>query len=108
MRKSFWALPLVCGMALAAPPATSTKAAAEPEEEDLFKGAQELFEQYAPDEIKQRFEFPSAREWDDFAQRLEQALRSNDLRKLAAYEPEARAALVALRACPEYFEYADW
>lgn len=70
--------------------------------------AQRLFEEYAPDEIKEQFEFPSEREWDDFAARLQAALESNDLRRLAAYEPEARAALAALRAMPDYQEYADW
>src|SRR4051812_30314753 len=107
MRKCFWCLPLVCGMALAAPPAPSPKPAAETTAGDLLKGAQELFEEYAPDEIKQQYAFPSARDWDDFARRLQQALESNDLARLAAYEPEARAALVALRALPEYSDYAD-
>ncbi|HEX2862353.1 MAG TPA: transglycosylase SLT domain-containing protein [Lacunisphaera sp.] len=54
------------------------------------------------------FVFPSKQEWDEFAARLQAALESNDLRRLAAYEPEARAALVALRALPEYQDYADW
>ncbi len=108
MKKGLWCLPLVCGLALAAPPPPATKEVAPSTAEDLLKGAQELFEEYAPDEIKQQIEFPSAREWDEFARRLQQALESNDLRRLAAYEPEARAALVALRALPEYHEYADW
>src|SRR3954470_7882892 len=108
MRKSFWCLPLACGIALAAPPAPPAKPAGDSTPEELLKGAQDLFEEYAPDEIKQQFEFPSAREWNEFAQRLQQALESNDLRRLAAYEPEARAALVALRAFPEYHSYADW
>jgi membrane-bound lytic murein transglycosylase D len=54
------------------------------------------------------FEFPSKQEWDEFAARLQAALESNDLRRLSAYEPEARAALVALRALPDYQDYADW
>src|SRR4051812_18262785 len=106
MRKSLWCLPLACGIALAAPPGPAAKPPAEPADDDLLKGAQELFEQYAPDEIKQQFAFPSKSDWDDFAQRLERALRSDDLRQLAAYEPEARAALAALRAFPEYSDYA--
>jgi 2',3'-cyclic-nucleotide 2'-phosphodiesterase (5'-nucleotidase family) len=74
----------------------------------LFALGRDLFETYAPDEIKEQFEFPSKQEWDEFAARLQAALESNDLRRLAAYEPEARAALVALRALPEYRDYADW
>lgn len=74
----------------------------------LFALGRELFETYAPDEIKEQFEFPSKQEWDEFAARLQAALASNDLQRLAAYEPEARAALAALRALPEYRDYADW
>lgn len=76
--------------------------------EHLYQIGQELFDAYAPDELKEQFAFPSKREWDEFAARLQAALESNDLRKLAAYEPEARAALVALRALPDYQDYADW
>jgi membrane-bound lytic murein transglycosylase D len=74
----------------------------------LFALGRELFETYAPDEIKEQFDFPSKQEWDEFALRLQAALESNDLRRLATYEPEARAALVALRALPEYRDYAEW
>jgi membrane-bound lytic murein transglycosylase D len=74
----------------------------------LLEAGRQLFEAYAPDEVKEQFEFPSKQDWDEFAARLQAALESNDLRRLAAYEPEARAALVALRALPEYQDYADW
>ncbi|RXK54362.1 hypothetical protein ESB00_00235 [Oleiharenicola lentus] len=76
--------------------------------ETLVEFGRRLFEAYAPDEIQEEFEFPSKQEWDEFAARLQAALESNDLRRLAAYEPEARAALLALRALPEYGDYADW
>lgn len=105
MHKSLRCLPLACGLLVAAP---ADKPAPKTGEEDIVSAAQRLFEEYAPDEIKERFEFPSEKEWDAFAARLQQALENNDLRQLAAYEPEARAALVALRALPEYQEYADW
>ncbi|MDQ5977712.1 MAG: hypothetical protein QG602_684 [Verrucomicrobiota bacterium] len=74
----------------------------------LVEFGRRLFEAYAPEEIQEEFEFPSKQEWDEFAARLQAALESNDLRRLAAYEPEARAALLALRALPEYGDYADW
>jgi membrane-bound lytic murein transglycosylase D len=108
MLKSLWCLPWAGSLVLFAAPPAATKPPAEPAAEEWLKGAQELFEEYAPAEIKEQFAFPSAREWDEFAHRLQQALESNDLRRLAAYEPEARAALVALRALPEYQDYADW
>ncbi len=108
MRKFFLGLSLVGGMGLAAPPAPAPAPSPGVSAEELIDGAKELFEEYAPDELQEQFRFPSAREWNDFAFRLQQALESNDLRRLAAYEPEARAALVALRALPEFTDYADW
>jgi membrane-bound lytic murein transglycosylase D len=75
---------------------------------DLFQLGQTLFEQFAPEEIKERYRFPTKEEWDAFAVRLQQALESNSLSRLADMEPEARAALLALRALPDYAEYADW
>ena len=41
-------------------------------------------------------------------QSLQQALEGDSLENLAAYEPEAQAALAALRAMPENQDYADW
>jgi|GEM_PF-215812 len=96
-------------------PGAAAPAVAAPEEEEyvldtdaLFEVGRQLFDAYAPEEIKEQYEFPSKQEWDEFAARLQAALESNDLRRLAAYEPEARAALLALRALPEYQDYADW
>ncbi len=110
MRKSAWGLLLVCGVAWAAPaePPPPAQPAAEPDGGDLLKAAQQLFEEYAPDELAEQFEFPTEKEWDEFANRLQQALESNDLRRLASYEPEARAALTALSLLPEYHDYVDW
>lgn len=79
-----------------------------PDADALLEIGRQVFEAYAPDEIKEEFEFPTKQEWDEFAARLQSALESNDLRRLAAYEPEARAALLALRALPDYQDYADW
>jgi membrane-bound lytic murein transglycosylase D len=107
MRKSAWGLLLIWGMAGAAPAPTAPPAA-EPADNDLLKAAQQLFEEYAPDELTEHFEFPSEKEWDEFANRLQRALESNDLRRLASYEPEARAALAALNLLPEYHDYVDW
>lgn len=98
----------------------STGAAAEPqtskqEEEEtppsldqLYELGKSLFDQYAPAEIKEEYEFPSKEQWDQFAARLQQGLEQNDLSLLAQYEPEARSALTALRAFPGYEDYADW
>lgn len=76
--------------------------------EDLYEAGKALFDQYAPAEIKEQYEFPSKQQWDEFAARLQQALQNEDLTQLARYEPEARAALTALRVFPGYEDYADW
>ncbi|MBI5767221.1 MAG: lytic transglycosylase domain-containing protein [Verrucomicrobia bacterium] len=76
--------------------------------DDLFKLGKQLFDELAPDEIKAQFEFPSQQQFDEFAARLQRALEGDDLSALAAYEAEARAALLALRTLPGYEDYADW
>lgn len=84
------------------------RAAEDPSLDKLFETGKALFDQYAPDEIKEQYEFPSKAQWDEFAARLQHALESNDLNELSAYEDEARGALAALRALPGYEGYADW
>jgi membrane-bound lytic murein transglycosylase D len=76
--------------------------------DDLYKLGQQLFDQFAPPEVKAQYEFPSKEDWDRFAARLQDALQGNSLEELAAQEAEARAALAALRALPEEEDYADW
>jgi membrane-bound lytic murein transglycosylase D len=76
--------------------------------DDLYKVGQQLFDQFAPPEVKDQYEFPSKDDWDRFAARLQHALDGNSLEDLAAFEPEARAALGALRALPGNEDYADW
>lgn len=82
--------------------------AAPPADDDLFTLGQALFEAFAPPEIKAEFTFPTREQWDTFAARLEKTRETGSMADLAAYEPEARAALVALRALPGYQDYADW
>lgn len=76
--------------------------------DQLYDLGKTLFDQYAPPEIKQQFEYPSKREWDAFAVKLEAALRGHSLAGLAEYEPQARAALAALRTIPGCEDYSDW
>jgi membrane-bound lytic murein transglycosylase D len=96
---------IACAADVAAPPAQPP---ATPSTDELFEAGKELFEQYAPESIKDQYEFPSKAEWDAFAARLQGALDRNDLAELAKYEGEARAALTALRILPGYEGYADW
>jgi membrane-bound lytic murein transglycosylase D len=61
-----------------------------------------------PPEVKEHFEFPDRAQWDAFAGRLQSVLEGDSLEALADFEPETRAALVALQALPGYEEYRDW
>jgi 2',3'-cyclic-nucleotide 2'-phosphodiesterase (5'-nucleotidase family) len=78
------------------------------DQEQVYELGRSLFEAFAPEEIKEQFEFPTKEQWDGFATRFQQALAGDRLEDLAEFEPEARAALVALRALPGHEDYADW
>jgi membrane-bound lytic murein transglycosylase D len=84
-------------------------AAGEPLTPDqLYDLGKSLFDRYEPPEIKEKYDFPSKEQWDEFARKLQLALDGDSPEELAAYEPQARAALAALRALPGYGDYADW
>ena len=99
---------LLVALPLASQTPASKNAAADPTPDELFQLGKSLFDQLAPPEIKAQYEFPSKEQWDAFAVRLQRALESDDLSALAAYEAEARAALIGLRLLPGYEDYADW
>ena len=102
------ALVFLVVLPLAAQTPASKNAPAEPTPDELFQLGQQLFDQFAPPEIKSQYEFPRKEQWDAFAVRLQQALDGGSLDSLAAYEAEARAALIGLRLLPGYEDYADW
>lgn len=88
------------------PPAEATE---EPKSlQDLYDTGKALFDQFAPPEVKEQYEFPTKEQWDEFVTRLQTALENNDLAQLATYLPEAKAALATLRVLPGYEDYADW
>jgi membrane-bound lytic murein transglycosylase D len=87
------------------PPPEATN---QPSLDDLYDTGRVLFDLLAPPEIKDEYEFPPRERWSEFAAELQRALDEDSLEDLAAYEPEARAALVALRTLPGGDEYADW
>lgn len=98
-----------CGLALSARAQTASPTGAAPAgTEELFELGRQLFEDYAPDEVKAQYEFPSRVDFEQFWTRFDQALQGESLEALAAYAPEARAALGALKAIPEYREIGDW
>ena len=94
-----------------APAAAAAPAQREPpplSPDQLYETGKALFDQYAPPEIKEQYEFPSKEQWDEFAAKLQRTLDNNSFEELAEYEPQARAALATLRALPGYEDYADW
>ncbi|MEZ5413231.1 MAG: lytic transglycosylase domain-containing protein [Opitutaceae bacterium] len=98
----------VCGQEKSSPEAAGEETAPEVSLDDLYDTGQMLFSLFAPEEIKAEYEFPTRERWSEFAVKLQLALQGEDLAALAAYEPEARAALIALRALEGGDEYADW
>lgn len=93
------------GEANAAPPPAKEN---EIDLDALYQQGKQLFDDYAPPEIKREFYFPSKEQWDALAARLQAALDQEDLRVLADFEPEARMALKALQLFPDYADYAEW
>jgi membrane-bound lytic murein transglycosylase D len=76
--------------------------------QQVYEAGKELFDQFAPDDIKRDYEFPSQQDWDAFVARVQEALQGGSLEELAALEPDVRRALIALKLAPEYSEYNDW
>ena len=76
--------------------------------DDLYKVGQQLFDQYAPPEVKEQYDFPSKAQWDSFALKLQRALDGNSLEDVVALEPEARAALAATETLPGLETVSDW
>jgi membrane-bound lytic murein transglycosylase D len=76
--------------------------------DDLYQAGKELFEAYAPEDIRAEYEFPDKAQWDRIAARLQAALDGNDPAALARLEPEARTMLAALQVMPGSEEYIDW
>ena len=82
--------------------------AANPERDEFYRFARDLFERAAPPEVRLLYEFPAREEWDFHVGRLERALAGGSLPELAALATEARPALATLRLVPGADEVADW
>jgi len=101
-----WILALaVGGVALGAdapppPPPDDTDA--------LLQVGQQLFDDYAPPEVKDQYSFPTREDLDRFAAQVQRALDGDSLEHLAALEPQARAALAAAQAIPGTDDYTGW
>jgi membrane-bound lytic murein transglycosylase D len=102
-------IPYLAGAALAAgadaPAPTPTPV---DNTDEVLRVGQELFDQFAPPEVKEQYSFPTREEWDKFAARLQRAMDGDSLQDLSSLEPEARSALEAVRTLPGYEDYSDW
>jgi len=96
------------GLAKAEQAAGAAPSPAPSDNGDLYQSAKQLFDQYAPPEVKAQYEFPSKDQFDDFMGRLDKAMDSGTFQELAAYAPQARTILAALRTQPDYSDVADW
>ena len=111
MVMKFYQRGIVCVLLLLFSIAKSNEPVAETEEptlDDYYQVGQALFDAFAPPEIKAQFEFPTPQQWMEFANRFQNALQGDSLEDLIVYEPEARAALIALRAMEGYEDYEEW
>lgn len=79
---------------------TPSVAASKAGETDLYTLGANLFEAFAPEEIKRDYEFPSRSQWTDFMPRLQRALDGDSLEELAKLEDQAHQALELLQSIP--------
>ena len=75
---------------------------------ELHALAQELWDEHVPAAVKAEYELISAEELTAWLNRIAAAGRDGDLAAFAAYAPETRAALAAIRGLPEFADYAKW
>jgi membrane-bound lytic murein transglycosylase D len=97
------------GILSAAQPApASADAAIEMEMDALFRIGEQLFEHFAPADVKAMYDFPTKERFDAFVAKFRRALEGDSLDELAACAAEGRSALSALRMFPGYEDLADW
>lgn len=87
------------------PPAGQTPAG---QTDELYSLGQQLFQQYAPPEVKAEYDFPTKEQWDAALGKLQASLQASSIDDLAAYAPQARSILSAFRASGAEPELADW
>ena len=102
-----WIIAAASG-ALAAAGARADPPPAQVDTDSLYEAGRQLFDQYAPPEVRAEYAFPTPAQWDAFTLRLQKALAGRSLDELVQLEPEARAALAAARLIPGAEDYAGW
>lgn len=76
--------------------------------EELLQAGQELWDAYAPPEVKAEYEFPTRASVEEFLATLQHALDEGSFEDMAAYAADARRALGLLRTFEGGDEMADW
>lgn len=76
--------------------------------DDLLALGQQMFDLFAPAEVKADYEFPTRERWEAIAGRLQAALEGGSLENLAQFEPQARQALAVLDSLEGGEVYATW
>ena len=97
-------LALACGCTLQA----TEGAPSERDISELHTLAESLWNDYAPPSVKAEYELISREELVALFKHLDSAGEETDLGKLAAYAPETRQAIAAIRSQPDYADYANW
>lgn len=85
----------------AAPPAQTIPPAA-------YDAAKELFDEYAPPEVKEQYRFPTREEAQQALGKIQAAIDSGSLADLAQYADQARDLVPVLQAIPGFSDYGDW
>jgi membrane-bound lytic murein transglycosylase D len=94
---------------LSAPAPVSPPAAPTPADlDELYAYGRQLFDDYAPESVREQYEFVSKEQWDAFTARIQTSLAAGSVEGLASLEGDARRTLTTLRMMPAYSEYADW
>ena len=76
--------------------------------DELESFSRDLFEAYAPEDIKAEYRIPTARELRQFLDRAQRALYDGDADELAALAPYACESLDILSRIPGGSDYASW
>lgn len=108
-----WALAMTWCLAvgtdgLRAQETAGSPAAEAPSIDDVLEAGQALWDAYAPDSLKEQYEFPSRESVEEFLAALQQALSEGNFEQLAAYHVDARRALALLGTFEGGDELAAW
>lgn len=74
----------------------------------IYDFGRRLFDDYAPEQLKEQYDFMSREDWNALIAQFHKTLETGTLEEIASLEPEAKRTLDAMRAKPDMADYADW